>query len=107
MANTANYDFMQTLKADIQSKFCVDASRVYITGFSMGGFFTNSVACAHHDWFRGFARHLRGADPAPARPPPPSLPVMIHHGTADAVSWSFHRARRRATSGGCETDATR
>ena len=62
---------MQTLKADIQSKYCVDASRVYFTGFSMGGMFTNSMACAHHDWFRGFAP-VSGAAPAPARTPPPS-----------------------------------
>ena len=59
-ANTANYDFMQMLKADIEAKYCVDTSRVYFTGFSMGGMFTNSMACDHNDWFRGFAPGRRG-----------------------------------------------
>ncbi len=84
MANTANYDFMQMLKADIQSKFCVDASRVYMTGFSMGGFFTNSTACAHPDWFRGFAP-VSGGGPGTCSNAAAKPPVMIHHGTADTI----------------------
>ena len=84
MANTANYDFLQTLKADIQSKFCVDASRVYMTGFSMGGFFTNSVACAHHDWFRGFAP-VSGGGPGTCATAAAKPPIIIHHGTADTI----------------------
>ena len=54
-----------------------------MTGFSMGGFFTNPLACAHPDWFRGFAPG-QGADPAPANAAA-KPPVMIHHGTADTI----------------------
>lgn len=46
---------MQQLVAELESKYCIDPSRVFITGFIMGGIFTNSIACDHHDWFRGYA----------------------------------------------------
>jgi poly(3-hydroxybutyrate) depolymerase len=83
-ANAANYDFIQTLKADIESKYCVDASRVFITGFSMGGFFTNSMACAHSDWFRGFAP-VSGGGPGTCANANAKPPIIIHHGTADTI----------------------
>ena len=83
-ANAANYDFMQTLKADIESKYCVDASRVFFTGFSMGGMFTNSMACAHHDWFRGFAP-VSGGGPGTCANADAKPAVIIHHGTQDTI----------------------
>ena len=83
-ANAANYDFMQALKSDIESKYCVDASRVYFTGFSMGGMFTNSMACAHHDWFRGYAP-VEGAGPGSCANADAKPAVMVHQGTADTI----------------------
>jgi len=84
-ANTANYDFMQALKADIESKYCVDTSRVYITGFSMGGMFTNSLACDHNDWFRGFAP-VEGGGPGSCAHADAKPSIIIHQGTADTIA---------------------
>ena len=83
-ANTANYDFMQTLKADIQSKYCVDASRVYMTGFSMGGLFTNSWR-APTTTGSAASRPCRGGGPGTCATAAAKPPVIIHHGTADTI----------------------
>ena len=84
-ANTANYDFMQMLKADIEAKYCVDTSRVYFTGFSMGGMFTNSMACDHNDWFRGFAP-VEGGGPGSCAYADAKPAIIIHQGTADTIA---------------------
>jgi polyhydroxybutyrate depolymerase len=81
--NAANFSFMQMLITDLEARFCIDPGRVYMTGFSMGGLFTNAIACEHSDWFRGFAPvegvgdSCANADAKPA--------MMIHQGTADTL----------------------
>lgn len=84
-ANAANYDFMQALKADIQDRFCVDTGRVYMTGFSMGGLFTNSMACEHVDWFRGFAP-VEGGGPGSCANAAAKPAVIIHQGNNDTIA---------------------
>ena len=83
-ANDANYTFMQSLITDLESRFCIDPSRVYFTGFSMGGMFTNSIACAHSSWFRGFAP-VEGMGPGSCADKNAKPPIMIHQGTADTT----------------------
>jgi len=82
--NTANYTFIQNLMTDLESRYCIDPSRVFITGFSMGGMFTNSIACAHSDWFRGFAP-VEGAGPGSCSNANAKPAIMIHQGTADTT----------------------
>jgi len=84
-ANTANYDFMQQLAADIESKYCVDTERVYMTGFSMGGMFTNSLACDHNAWFRGYAP-VEGGGPGTCSHADAKPAIIIHQGTADTTA---------------------
>jgi predicted esterase len=84
-ANAANYDFMQSLKTEVQDKFCVDTSRVYMTGFSMGGLFTNSTACEHVDWFRGFAP-VEGGGPSSCANAAAKPAVIIHQGNNDTIA---------------------
>jgi poly(3-hydroxybutyrate) depolymerase len=83
--NTANYDFMQQLVADLEGKYCIDTSRVFITGFSMGGMFTNSIACDHNDWFRGFAP-VEGGGPGSCSHADAKPAIIIHQGTADTTA---------------------
>jgi len=83
-AGDTNYTYLHELMLDIQNRFCVDPSRVFIAGFSMGGFFTNSLACAHSDWFRAFAP-VSGGGPGSCSNANAKPPIMLHHGTADDI----------------------
>jgi polyhydroxybutyrate depolymerase len=83
-AGDTNYNYIRALMLDIQDRFCVDTSRVFIAGFSMGGFFTNSLACAHSDWFRAFAP-VAGGGPGSCSNADAKPPIMLHHGTADDI----------------------
>jgi polyhydroxybutyrate depolymerase len=84
-ANAANYAFMQTLKEDLASRYCIDPSRVFITGFSMGGMFTNSMACEHVDWFRGYAP-VEGGGPNSCAKADAHPAVIIHQGSLDTIA---------------------
>ena len=83
-ANSANYTFIETLKADLQDRYCIDTSRVFISGFSMGGMFTNSMACDHNDWFRGYAP-VEGMGPSSCADKSATPAIIIHQGTRDTI----------------------
>jgi len=82
--NDANYTFFSTMISELESKYCIDTRRVFITGFSMGGMFTNSIACAHNDWFRGFAP-VEGMGPGSCADKSAIPAIMIHQGTGDTL----------------------
>lgn len=82
-ANAKNYEFLQQIMSDLGERYCIDRERTFITGFSMGGFFTNSMACEHPDWFRGFAPVAGGGPQNCAGSTP--VAIMVQHGTADDI----------------------
>jgi poly(3-hydroxybutyrate) depolymerase len=47
--------FFQALVSDVESRYCIDTSRVFATGISAGGIFTNFVGCWSGDILRGIA----------------------------------------------------
>jgi poly(3-hydroxybutyrate) depolymerase len=63
----------------------VDTSRLYITGFGMGGMFTNTTACDHNDWFRGWAP-VEGGGPNACAKGDAKPAVIIHQGTLDTIA---------------------
>jgi polyhydroxybutyrate depolymerase len=91
-ANDANYAFMEALITDLEDRFCIDPGRVYITGFSMGGMFTNAIACAHNDWFRGYAP-VEGGGPGSCANADAKPAVIIHWGTQDGDGESSRGTR--------------
>ena len=54
-SNDTNWTYIQTLMTDLESRYCVDTSKVFLTGFSMGGGFTMDTACQKSSMFRAFA----------------------------------------------------
>ncbi|MBN2197238.1 MAG: Ricin and poly(3-hydroxybutyrate) depolymerase fusion [Polyangiaceae bacterium] len=56
-ANTNGEDiaFTKAMLADIQSKYCVDTSRIFSTGFSYGGMMSFAIGCEMGDVFRAIA----------------------------------------------------
>jgi predicted esterase len=87
-ANTDGVDiaFTQAMVADVQSKYCVDNTRIFSTGFSYGGMMSFAVACEMSDVFRAIApmagslysvRNCAGTGPA--------IAMWGSHGTNDTV----------------------
>lgn len=77
--------FLQTLMSDLAVDFNIDRSRLYLGGFSNGGFMTYRMACSAGDTFAAFAavsgnlyvelsEYCRRSDPTP---------LLIMHGTND------------------------
>jgi polyhydroxybutyrate depolymerase len=75
--------FVMAMIDTLADHYNIDFSRIYATGFSMGGFFTNRLACEHPEVFAAVASVAGtiggGLDCYP------SLPIRIahFHGTAD------------------------
>jgi polyhydroxybutyrate depolymerase len=82
--DTADLAFIDAVVDEVSAGRCIDTSRVYATGLSMGAFMTSRLACDRADRFAAFAP-VNGLqlpeDCAPGRP----VPVLTFHGTADPI----------------------
>jgi predicted peptidase len=85
-------DALLALLADIMKTCRVDASRVYLTGLSMGGYGTWSLGLAYPEKFAAIAPICGGGDPLKILLPDPKkaaalkrLPVWAFHGAKDPV----------------------
>ena len=87
-----DFAFFEALVQQIESSYCVDTDRIFATGISAGGIFTNFVGC----WYGNI---LRGIAPVASEKPwstPQSSPAnmlctgdvaaMVIHGTNDPYS---------------------
>jgi len=71
-------EFARELIARLDAELCIDARRIFSTGFSHGGMMSNAVGCAVADVFRAIA------------PMSGSLGVGCEPGTAPIAVWSAH-----------------
>jgi poly(3-hydroxybutyrate) depolymerase len=84
------FAFIDALLTHLQDGLCVDRSRIFATGWSMGGFMTNSLGCYRSDVFAGIAS-VSGGVPGDKPPAPPyptcegQVPAMFIHGTSDRI----------------------
>ncbi|MBI5927667.1 MAG: hypothetical protein HY862_00045 [Chloroflexi bacterium] len=83
-------EFLGTLIKDLSLDLNIDSQRVYLTGFSNGGFMTQAMACEAADQFAAFA--VIGATAFPgfetfcAGTPP--IPMLFIHGSLDkSIPW--------------------
>ena len=74
-------DFIDAMRADIQTDQCIDSNHVFATGFSMGGYFAHHIGCERTD-FRAVAPHSGGVHDLSACPST-TKPIIIFHGTSD------------------------
>jgi polyhydroxybutyrate depolymerase len=78
--------FVTSLLNDLQSNFCVDAYRIYATGFSNGGGMTGYLACRLAGRIAAFAPASGNFYDIPGHcHPSRPVPIMDFHGTADGV----------------------
>jgi predicted peptidase len=68
----------------VQSRARIDASRIYLTGVSMGAFGTFSLAAAHPDRWAAIVPICGGGDPQQARRLA-RVPCWCFHGGADEI----------------------
>ena len=61
--------FLDQFLADNRFRYNIDTSRIYLTGFSMGGFGTFQTACDFPDRFAAIVPLAGGGDPAKAARP--------------------------------------
>jgi predicted peptidase len=81
---------LMALLDDVIGRHRVDTRRVYLTGLSMGGSATWSLAAAHPDRFAAIVPVSGVGDPADARKLA-ALPIWVFHGAKDtiiSVEWS-------------------
>ncbi len=76
--------YLKSLVTNLESRYCIDASRVYATGFSGGARMASQAACDLSETFAAVApvSGLRFPSPCPSKRP---VPVLAIHGTADPV----------------------
>jgi predicted peptidase len=77
-----NSDTLNALLNDIIRKYRVDKHRIYLTGLSMGGFGTWSLAAEHPERFAAIVPICGGGNPAEARKLV-GLPIWVFHGAKD------------------------
>ncbi len=73
-----------SLLDDVEQRYDVDKKRVYLTGLSMGGFGTWSLAVAHPDRFAAIVPICGGGEPTDARKLK-DMPVWVFHGAKDVA----------------------
>lgn len=74
-------DFVKKLIEEAKSKHCIDASRIYVMGFSWGGWMATQVGCALGDQLRAFASVAGGGPMNNTNCQRTS--ALIMHGTSD------------------------
>jgi predicted peptidase len=77
-----NADVLNALLDQMVRKYRVDKDRVYLTGLSMGGYGTWSLAAAHPEKFAAIAP-ICGAGNVADAPKLAKLPVWVFHGAKD------------------------
>ena len=86
VTDPANPDiaYIDQLLAQVGAQQCIDTSRVYATGLSMGAWFSSALACTRSDKFAAIAP-VAGVQYQDGCTPERAVPVRAFHGTADPI----------------------
>ncbi|MFC1716365.1 prolyl oligopeptidase family serine peptidase [Candidatus Poribacteria bacterium] len=79
---TGEVEALNALLDDVVAKHSVDEDRIYLTGLSMGGFGTWSLATMYPERFAAIAPICGGGDPKKANAIK-DIPVWVFHGAKD------------------------
>ena len=82
---TGELRLLNRLVDKITKSYQVDMSRIYLTGLSMGGFGTWSLASMNPDLFAAIAPICGGGEPRRAARALKNMPVWVFHGAKDTV----------------------
>lgn len=79
----SDQDFIDAMLAFVEQDRCIDRSHLFITGFSMGGYFANETGCLRSE-FRAIAPHSGGSHDLTLCPTQ-RKPAIIHHFVDDLL----------------------
>ena len=82
--NVDDVGFVMAMIAELSAEYPVDASRIFLVGFSNGGMLSYRLACQFADAFAGIAVVGGALNYSPCKPTSP-VSVLIVHGTTDAT----------------------
>jgi polyhydroxybutyrate depolymerase len=74
--------FVLAMITELEAAYSIDASRIYLVGYSNGAMMTYRLACEHAELFAGIAVVSGALNVTPCAPAAP-LSVLIVHGTGD------------------------
>lgn len=97
--------FLDAMVDFAEADQCVDRRHVFVTGFSMGGYFTNETGCLRSS-IAAIAAHSGGSHDLTACPVS-HKPVMLLHGTNDGlipVACGTEARARWVEHNGCSTE---
>lgn len=77
-------DYFDAVLDEVSSTVCIDESRVYSTGLSMGAMFTSVLLCERADVLAAAAPVAGLLDPEGCDPSRP-VPILAFHGTEDPI----------------------
>jgi hypothetical protein len=77
--------FFRAMIAKFENELCIDESRIFAEGFSMGGSQSYALACAMPDTFRAVCMHSGGSMSGCNQSNRGPVPIFITHGTNDNV----------------------
>lgn len=72
-----NLDFIDALLSNIEQEYCINKENIFIAGHSLGGYFTNKLACERGDVFRAMA--TVGSNPYGGNCNSPVAGMIFHH----------------------------
>jgi polyhydroxybutyrate depolymerase len=78
-------EFFRAMIKKFESELCIDESRIFSEGFSMGGSMSYALACAMPDTFRAICMHSGGSMSGCDQKNRGPVPIFITHGTKDQV----------------------
>jgi len=100
--------FFRTMIKNFENDLCIDQSRIFAAGFSMGGSMSYALACAMPDTFKAIAMHSGGGMSGCVRPSgnPGKMPIFITHGDPDGTNvwpnFGFPQIKDLAERDGCD-----
>lgn len=77
--------FIGQLLDDVESSLCIDPDRIYVTGYSMGGFLISTLACTELANRVAAMAPVAGVRAVPDCAPPRAVPALVMHGSADGT----------------------
>jgi len=84
VATGDDFGFDEAIRADVEEDQCVDEKHTFVTGFSMGAYFSHHVGCMRPDFARAVAPHSGGTHDF-STCVAGHEPVIVFHGDADPV----------------------